>query len=66
MKYFTKSQINEISSRLATDSVRDSDLDEIQSIDGSEYIAVEKDGQLVRVQLSVLMDYLDGGSVEVN
>lgn len=58
--HFTKSQMNEIMSRMATSSVRDSDLEEVSELTGEEYIAIVQNGELKKVSLNMIADFILG------
>ena len=58
--HFTKSQMNEIMSRMATSSVRDSDLEEVSELTGDEYIAIVQNGELKKVSLNMIADFILG------
>ena len=60
--HFTKSQMNEIMSRMATSSVRDSDLEEVSELTGDEYIAIVQNGELKKVSLNMIADFILGES----
>ena len=52
--------MNEIMSRMATSSVRDSDLEEVSELTGEEYIAIVQNGELKKVSLNMIADFILG------
>lgn len=51
MYYFTKNQIDEIQRRLATLSVRDSDLPETDTLTSDDFVAIVQDGENRRISV---------------
>lgn len=58
MKYFTKGQLEEIRLQMATQSVRDSDLEWADQLTGEESVVVLQDGELRRVTINNIMDFI--------
>jgi len=58
MKYFTKGQLEEIRLQMATQSVRDSDLELADTLTGEESVVVLQDGELRRVTINNIMDFI--------
>lgn len=58
MKYFTKGQLEEIRLQMATQSVRDSDLELADQLTGEESVVVLQDGELRRVTINNIMDFI--------
>lgn len=58
MSHFTKSQIDEIQRRLATLSVRDSDLPETDTLTSDDFVAIVQDGENRRISV----DAFGGGT----
>ena len=59
MKYFTKAQIEEIRRQLATQGVRDTDLDNAGPLSGDELVAIVQNGMNKKVGVRKLIhDYL--------
>ena len=59
MKYFTKAQIEEIRRALATEGVKDTDLDNAHALSGDEQVAIVQDGVNKKVGVRKLIhDYL--------
>ena len=66
MKYFTKAQIEEIRRALATEGVKDTDLDNAHALSGDELVAIVQDGVNKKVGVRKLIhDYLPGTSQTV-
>lgn len=58
MKYFTKGQLEEIRLQMVTQSVRDSDLEWADQLTGEESVVVLQDGELRRVTINNIMDFI--------
>lgn len=58
MKYFTKGQLEEIRLQMATQSVRDSDLEWADPLTGEESVAILQNGELKRVTINDIMDFM--------
>ena len=56
MKYFSNAQIEEIRARLATRSVRDSDFEQSEALEGDEFLAIVQGGINKKMPLADFVD----------
>ena len=64
MRYFTKAQIEEIASQLATKAMKDSDFEQTESVAKKDFLVVVQNGINKKMRLSdFIADVIDGVAI---